>query len=92
MRPELVVILNPVVCSLLTLPKQKPTFITHHAVDHRVIDVAAINLQPGPDPSVAICGAVLDHATQAIATFRSASSCMGSDFLKSTQSEDRIFN
>jgi hypothetical protein len=47
---------------LLTLSEQEPALIAHNPVNALVIDLAAINLQPGPDPSVAIGSSVFDNA------------------------------
>jgi hypothetical protein len=47
---------------LLTLFEQQPSFVAHYSVNALVIDLAAINLQPGPDPSIAISCSVFYNA------------------------------
>ena len=46
----------------LALPKQQPALIAHNPVNTLVVDLATIDLQPGPKAPLAIGGAVLDHA------------------------------
>jgi hypothetical protein len=46
----------------MTLSEQQPAFIAHNPVNALVIDLAGINFQPGPDPSVAVSGSVFDNA------------------------------
>jgi len=48
---------------LLTLSEQQSTFISHEPVHPLVVNLAAINLQPGPDPSVAVGGSVFDYTS-----------------------------
>jgi hypothetical protein len=47
---------------LLALPEQQPALIARYSVNALVIDLAAINIQPGPDPSAAIGCSVFDNA------------------------------
>ena len=47
---------------LLTLSEQQPSFVAHYSVNPLVIDLATVNLEPGPDPSVAIGCSVFDNA------------------------------
>jgi hypothetical protein len=46
----------------VTLSEQQPTLVSHNPVNALMVDLATINLQPGPDPSVAIGGSVFDDA------------------------------
>ena len=74
---------------LLTLPEQQPALIAHDPVHPLVIDLATVDLEPSPDPSVTIGGAIFDNA--GIAFFSSVSSALGGDFLKSAHSDERVF-
>jgi hypothetical protein len=48
------------------LPKRQPTLIAHYSVNALMVNLSAVDLQPGPHPPVAIGGAVLDHASNGI--------------------------
>ncbi len=50
----------------LALPKQQPALIAHYSVNPLVINLPAINLQPGPDPSIAIGGSIFNHTGNGI--------------------------
>ena len=51
---------------LLTLSEQEPALIAHNPVNALVIDLATVNLEPGPDPSVAIGGSIFNHTGNGI--------------------------
>ena len=46
----------------LALPKQQAALIAHYSVNPLKVNLATIDLQPGPDPSVAIGGSIFNHA------------------------------
>jgi len=51
---------------LLALSEQQPSLVSHNPVNPLVINLAAVDLQPGPDPSVAISGSIFDHTGNGI--------------------------
>jgi hypothetical protein len=55
-----------VVQRLLTFSEQQPSLVSHCTVHPFMIDLAAIDLQPGPDPSVAISGSIFDNVGNGI--------------------------
>jgi hypothetical protein len=50
----------------LTLSKQQPTLISHNPVTPLVINLAAVDLQRSPDPSVVTSGSDFDNAGNCI--------------------------
>jgi hypothetical protein len=66
---------------LLNLPEQQPSFVAHRPLHALVIDLTAIDLESNSDPSVAKGGSVFYNKRNDF--FRSGSSALAGDFLKS---------